>query len=88
MFKPLASGSVWPGTNLKDIDVWMSSKRHGFAAKQLAYQSMVYPFSRLVSGMHGHAGWGAAIMKEERLEEDVGRLLAELRLGTTAVEMN
>ena len=33
------------------------------------------------------AGWGVATLND-RLEEDVGRLLAELRFGTTAVDMN
>ena len=37
--------------------------------------------------MKGQAGWGVAILNE-RLEEDVGRLLAELRFGTTAMDMN
>ena len=40
-----------------------------------------------ISAMKSQSVWEAAIMKD-RVEEDVGRLLAELRLGTTAVDMN
>ena len=36
--------------------------------------------------MKGQVGWGVAILND-RLEEDVGRLLAELRFGTTAMDM-
>jgi len=78
-------GSVYLGTHMKDVGLGMLSKEHGFFAKQSAYQNM-YPLSRLVYGRNEPVGYGAANINE-RLEEDVGRLLAELRLGTTAVEM-
>ena len=70
---------------MKDVGLGMLSKEHGFFAKQSAYQNM-NPLSRLVYGRNEPVGYGAANINE-RLEEDVGRLLAELRLGTTAVEM-
>ena len=85
-FKLFASGSVYLGTHMKDVGLGMLSKEHGFFAKQSAYQNMMYPLSRLAHGRNEPAGYGAANINE-RLEEDVGRLLAELRLGTTAVEM-
>ena len=56
--------------------------------EQFSCPSMMYPLrSSVGSGINRQAGWGMAMMSE-KLEEDVGRLLAELRLGTTAVEMN
>ena len=65
------------------------SSRHG-AAEPLSYLNLHLLKSKVdfgLVGVTGQAGWGAAVLND-RLEEDVGRLLAELRLGTTAVDMN
>jgi len=73
-------GNFWPRTSLSGTELWNGST---------AYYNM-YPLkSRVdfgISAMEGRSGWEAAIMKD-RVEEDVGRLLAELRLGTTAVDI-
>ena len=60
--------------------------------KHLSSYLNMYPLKRKMEfGMSsikgGEPGWGATVLND-RLEEDVGRLLAELRLGTTAVDMN
>ena len=51
-------------------------------SKQPSYYNM-FPLKSKMFGMNGEVA-----MMNDRLEEDVGRLLAELRLGTTAVDMN
>ena len=69
-------------------DLRLVPSRHG-AAEHFSYSNM-YSLKTKVEfgplGMKGQAGWGVAILND-RLEEDVGRLLAELRHGTTAVDM-
>ena len=69
-------------------DLRLVPSRHG-ATEHFSYNNM-YPVKTKVEfgpcGMKGQAGWGVAILND-RLEEDVGRLLAELRHGTTAVDM-
>ena len=65
-------------------DLWLVPTK--FVAKQPSYHNMFPLKNKMEFGMSGMNG-GAAIMND-RLEEDVGRLLAELRLGTTAVDMN
>jgi len=83
----LPQGSYLLGTRMGRPDTRTVSSRHG-AADPLSYHNLLkskVDFGLL--GMTGQAGWGAAVLND-RLEEDVGRLLAELRLGTTAVDMN
>ena len=85
----LDAGSLSVGSILGCSDLRMGSCRTS-DAQQISYRNL-YPLrSKAVfgpSGMTGQVGWGAAALND-RLEEDVGRLLAELRLGTTAVDMN
>ena len=59
--------------------------------KHISSYLNMYPLkSKMEFGMSStkgeETGWGDIL--NDRLEEDVGRLLAELRLGTTAVDMN
>jgi len=84
--EPQASFSL--GMSMERNNLRLFPSRHG-VTEHLSYINM-YPLESKVefgpSGMRGQVGWGAAILND-RLEEDVGRLLAELRHGTTAVDM-
>ena len=86
--QPLIPGCSLPGTSLGRFDLGLVPEKHGDAS-QLSYYNM-YPVKSKVEfgppNMKGQAGWGVAILND-RLEEDVGRLLAELRFGTTAMDM-
>jgi len=85
----LPQGSYLSGTRMGRPDTRTVSSRHG-AAEPLSYPNLHLLKSKVdfgLFGVTGQAGWGAAVLND-RLEEDVGRLLAELRLGTTAVDMN
>ena len=88
------TGGYWPGTSMGRTDMWFQPR------KQDSCYYNTHPWrNKVVSGMNAangqrhangqQAGWGVSNMKEW-LEEDVGtslgRLLAELRSGTTAVE--
>ena len=78
-----------PGTAMGRLDLRTVSSRHG-AAEPLSYHSLHLLKRKAELGSFGKAGQtgcGVAVLND-RLEEDVGRLLAELRIGTTAVEMN
>ena len=81
-------GSFSLGSTTERSDLLLVPSRHG-ANEHFSYNNM-HPLKTKVEfgprGMKGQAGWGAAILNE-RFEEDVGRLLAELRFGTTAVDM-
>merc|ERR1712243_108890 len=72
----LHEGSFSPRTSMGRSDLWMTP------TKQPCYYNM-FPLKSKMFGMNGEVA-----MMDDRLEEDVGRLLAELRLGTTAVDMN
>ena len=63
-------------------DLWMVPTKH-VVSKQPSYYHNMFPLKSMMFGMNGKVA-----MINDRLEEDVGRLLAELRLGTTAVDMN
>ena len=63
-------------------DLWMVPTQH-VVSKQPSYYHNMFPLKSNMFGMNGEVA-----MMNDRLEEDVGRLLAELRLGTTAVDMN
>jgi len=82
-------GCFSPKASFGRSDLLMAPGMYG-AANQPSYHNM-YPLKSKVEfgppGMKGQAGWGVATLND-RLEEDVGRLLAELRFGTTAVDMN
>jgi len=87
-------GCSLPGTSLRRSDLEMVTGKHGVANQLSYYNNVVYNMSPVKSKVEfgppdtkGQAGWGVAILNE-RLEEDVGRLLAELRFGTTAVDIN
>ena len=72
--------------------MWQPPKKQDSCAQSPCCYNSHSSKNKMVSGMfaaHGQADWGVSTMKEW-LEEDVGtslgRLLAELRSGTTAVE--
>ena len=70
-------------------DLRTFSSGHG-AAEPLSFHNLHLLKSKIDFGLFdatGQAGRGAVVLND-RSEEDVGRLLAELRLGTTAVDMN
>ena len=79
--QPATVGDFWPGTNLGGNELWNGSN---------AYLDM-YPLKSKAgfrfSAKQSQAGWGGTIMND-RVEEDVGRFLAELWLGTTAVDID
>ena len=82
----LVTGSFSPRTSMGRDNLFMVPPEH------LSSYLNMYPLkSKMEFGMSstkgGESGWGATVLND-RLEEDVGRLLAELRLGTTAVDMN
>ena len=86
------TGSYWPGTSMDRTDMWQPPRKQDSCAQSPCYYNSHSSKNKMVSGMfatNGQAGWGVSTMKEW-LEEDVGtslgRLLAELRSGTTAVE--
>jgi len=87
-YSGVPQGSFSRGMSMERSDLHLVPSRHG-ATEHFSYINM-YPLKSKVEygplGMKGQAGWGAAILND-RLEEDVGRLLAELRYGTTAVDM-
>ena len=63
-------------------DLWIVPTKYGVSKQPFYYHNM-FPLKSKMFGMNGEVA-----MMNDRLEEDVGRLLAELRLGTTAVDMN
>jgi len=78
----LHEGSFSPRTSMGRSDLWTGPTKY-VVSKQPSYYHDMFPLKSKIFGMNGEVA-----MMNDRLEEDVGRLLAELRLGTTAVDMN
>ena len=67
--------------------VWLSTKKAALGLDQFCHRNF-YPYNTSVgSGLFANkiqAGWGFSALESK--VEDVGILLEELRMGTTAVE--